>query len=197
MGRAVVFGLFAGVLLFAEQPSAAEQQAPAVRVLLHDSASIAEGTLSEAREFSVGVFRAAGVEADMVSDALACPASAPRFCVMVLLRPRHPQFEPGKLRTMGVALAADQDRGVVSVYFDAVLDVARRYGQPVGKILGIALAHEIGHVLLPPPSHSAAGIMQPAWEGDALRHAVDGDIAFTGQQAALIRDRLMRHRMAQ
>ncbi len=91
---------------------------------------------------------------------------------------------------MGVALAADANRAVVSVYLDAVADVARRYGQPVGKVLGIALAHEIGHALLPPPSHSTSGIMRPSWEGDALRHAINGDIAFTERQAALMRDRL-------
>ena len=89
-----------------------------------------------------------------------------------------------------MALAADANRAVVSVYRDAVADVARRYGQPVGQVLGIALAHEIGHALLPPPSHSTSGIMRPSWEGDALRHAINGDIAFTDRQAALMRDRL-------
>ena len=91
---------------------------------------------------------------------------------------------------MGVALAADANRAVVSVFLDAVADVARRYGQPLGKVLGIALAHEIGHALLPAPSHSTSGIMRPSWEGDALRHAIGGDIAFTDRQAALMRDRL-------
>ena len=91
---------------------------------------------------------------------------------------------------MGVALAADPHRAVVSIYLDAVTDVARRYSQPLGKVLGVALAHETGHVLLPPPSHSATGIMQPSWEGDALRHAITGDIAFTPRQSAQMRDHL-------
>ena len=163
-----------------------------MRVVLHDSASVAEPTLEQAREFAAGVFHAAGIEIDGASEASSCAAgsSARAFCVQVLLRPHHPQFEPGKVRTMGVALAADANRAVVSVYLDAVAYVARRYGQPIGKVLGIALAHEIGHVLLPPPSHSTSGIMRASWEGDALRHAISGDIAFTARQAALMRDRL-------
>jgi hypothetical protein len=93
---------------------------------------------------------------------------------------------------MGVALAADANRAVLSVYLDAVTDVARRYGLPVGTVLGIALAHELGHVLLPPPSHSADGIMQAAWEGDDLRKAAAGTLAFNDAQAGLIRERLTR-----
>lgn len=194
MGRNLRIGLFfIAVAFFIPRESWADtSQPPAVRFVIHDSASVDESTLAEAREFSTGVFHAAGIEIAEAGDAASCiPGAAARvFCVQVLLRPHHPQFEPGKVRTMGVALAADANRAVVSVYLDAVADVARRYGQPLGKILGIALTHEIGHVLLPPPSHSASGIMRPSWEGDALRHAISGDIAFTDRQATLMRDRL-------
>jgi hypothetical protein len=194
MGRiqwfGVVFGAFSAFLPLATRANA--QDVPTVRVVLHDSTSVAEATLEEARGFAAGVFHAAGIEIDGASEVASCAAgsSARAFCVQVLLRPHHPQFEPGKVRTMGLALAADANRAVVSVYLDAVADVARRYGQPRGKVLGIALAHEIGHALLPPPSHSTSGIMRPSWEGDALRHAINGDIAFTERQASLMRDRL-------
>ena len=194
MGRDLRIGLFfVFIVVFIPRGSWADKSQPAaVRVVLHDSASVGEATLAEAREFSAAVFRAAGIEIDSAADASTCAAggTARAFCVQVLLRPHHPQFEPGRVRTMGVALAADVHRAVVSVYLDAVADVARRYGQPLGKVLGIALAHEIGHVLLPPPSHSSSGIMRPSWEGDTLRHAISGDIAFTDRQAALMRDRL-------
>ena len=188
----LVLGAFS--LLPLDATGANAQTAPAVRVVLHDSSAATGQLLADARDFAVGVFRQAGIEVAMATgdQAPACAASGSgQFCIQVLLRPKHPQFEPGKVRTMGVALAADGSRAVVSVYLDAVADVARRYGQPLGKILGIALAHEIGHVLLPPPSHSPTGIMQASWEGDAIRHAVAGDIAFTDRQAALMRNRLI------
>jgi hypothetical protein len=194
MGRNLRIGLFfSAVVVFIPRESWAEtSQPPAVRVVIHDSTSIAEPTLAEAREFFVTVFRSAGIEIDGAGDAPPCAAggTARAFCVQVLLRPHNSQFEPGKVRTMGVALAADANRAVVSVFLDAVVDVARRYRQPIGKVLGIALAHEIGHVLLPPPSHSASGIMRGSWEGDALRHAIGGDIVFTDRQAVLMRERL-------
>jgi hypothetical protein len=194
MGRDLRIGLcFIAVAVFIPRESWTDpSQPPVVRVVIHASASVAEPTLDAAREFAAGVFHAAGIEIDGASEASSCAesSSARAFCVQVLLRPHHPQFEPGKVRTMGVALAADANRAVVSVYLDAVADVARRYGQPVGLVLGLALAHEIGHVLLPPPSHSPSGIMRPSWDGDGIRHAIGGDIAFTDRQAALMRDRL-------
>jgi hypothetical protein len=191
VGRSLRIGLFftAIAILTPGESRARTSQAPAVRVVVHDSASAGQSTLAEAREFSARVFQGAGIAIDDALETSTCVAGA-TFCVQVLLRPSHSQFEPGKVKTMGVALAADANRAVVSVFLDAVADIARRYGQPVGKVLGIALAHEIGHVLLPPPSHSATGIMQPSWEGDALRHAISGEIGFTARQASLMRDRL-------
>ena len=198
MGWILRFGLYfiAVTVLMPRESWAGRSQPPTVRVVIHDSTSVAERTLAEAREFAAVVFRAAGIEIDGVGDPPACAAgdTAPAFCIQVLLRPHHSQFEPGRVRTMGMALAADANRAVVSVFLDAVADVARRYGQPLGKVLGIALAHEMGHVLLPPPSHSSSGIMQGSWEGDALRHAIGGDIVFTDRQAAVMRDRLNNRR---
>lgn len=192
MGNRLGFGLLVVIALVI--PGRAAAQSSSVRVVVHDSAAVDGQALAEARDFAAGVFRDAGVEAEITQGADACPAAATRFCVMVLLRPKDSQFQPGKARTMGMALAADANRAVVSIYLDAVIDVARRYGHPVGKVLGIALAHELGHVLLPPPSHSDTGIMQPSWEGDALRHAMGGDLGFTERQAATMRTRLMNRK---
>lgn len=191
MRNGLGFALFWAVATLATAGWASAQTA-AVRVVVHDSAAVNDSTLAEALEFSASVFRYAGVDAHIARSSEVCPATATSFCVMALLRPKQPRFQPGKARTMGVALEADPNRAVVSLYIDAILDVARRYGQPVGRVLGIALAHEMGHVLLPPPSHSASGIMQPSWEGDDIRHAIDGDTHFTEQQALLMRDRLKR-----
>ena len=176
MGRShwigLVFGAFSVLLPQATWANA--QDGPTVRVVLHDSSAAPGELLAEASGFAIGAFRTAGIEVAMATgdQARVCTTNASaHFCIQVLLRPRHPEFAPGKRRPMGVALAADRNRAVVSVYLDAVTDVARRYGLPLGKVLGIAIAHEIGHVMLPPPSHSPAGIMQASWEGDDLRHA--------------------------
>lgn len=172
-----------------------------VIVVIHDSAAVPAVILESARTLAAAVFERAGVTVRWDANGGLGTACRPDgrqsaddlFCVQVLLRPRNAVSAPGKRRVMGMALASDHRRAVLSVYFDAVTDVASRYGVPLGQVLGIALAHEMGHVMLPPPSHAANGIMQPSWEGDDLRHVIGGNLSFTSNQAAAMRDRLTRH----
>jgi hypothetical protein len=166
----------------------------AVRVAIHDSAIVPIDVLETARNRAGAAFERAGVDVEWGAPGsgtnLCRSNDAAPFCIQVLLRPRDSQSAPGSRRIMGMALAADERRAVLSLYFDAVTDVARRYGSPRGEVLGLALAHEMGHVLLPPPSHSATGIMQPSWEGDDIRHVLAGDVTFTEAQILAIRARL-------
>ena len=171
-----------------EQPASGQDPTP-LAVAIHDSAAVDAAVLDSARARASAVFARAGVRVDWVKES----GAAAGFRVQVLLRARNAQSAPGQQRIMGVALAADAHRAVLSVFFDAVTDVARRYGAPVGDVLGIALAHEMGHVLLPPPSHSPDGIMKASWEGDDLRHALNGELAFSNAQAEEIRTRLRRN----
>jgi hypothetical protein len=174
-----------------------------VIVVIHDSAAVPPEILDAARAFAAAVFERAAVTVHWDANGGLGTACRPdrsqsvddRFCVQVLLRARNSAWTPAQRRVMGMALAADNRRAVLSVYFDAVTDVARRYGVSPGQVLGIALAHEMGHVLLPPPSHSPNGIMQPSWEGDDLRHVITGNASFTSDQAAAMRGRLA-HRKA-
>jgi hypothetical protein len=171
---------------------AQEPERLSVRVAIHDSASVPVDILEIARSKAAAAFSKAGIDLDWnMAAGIGCrPDDKARFCIQVLLRPRNPESAPGARRIMGMALAADLQRAVLSLYFDAVTDVARRYGSPRGDVLGLALAHEMGHVLLPPPSHSSTGIMQASWEGDDLRHVLLGDAAFTDEQVVVMRTRL-------
>jgi hypothetical protein len=58
-----------------------------------------------------------------------------------------------------------------------------------GQILGNAIAHEIGHLLLNNQSHSASGIMRGDWNLWDLRNASYGYLLFTPQQAKAIQTR--------
>jgi hypothetical protein len=177
----VTFALFVTV----NGRPATAQDAASVVVAIHDSSGVDTDVLEAAKTRASAVFARAGVAVDWSgADA--------GFRVQVLLRPRNAHAAPGQAQIMGVALAADERRAALSLFLDAVTEVARRYGAPVSEVLGIALAHEMGHVLLPPPSHSADGIMQATWEGDDLRHALLGELSFTVHQAAQMQDRLRR-----
>ena len=186
-----LFAAAAAMSLFSIREAIAQEPVRlSVRVIIHDSASVPVDVLETARNQTAATFAKAGIDLNWSSASNCRADDDARFCIQVLLRPRNSQSAPGPGRIMGMALAADRVRAVLSLYFDAVTDVARRYGWPRGDVLGLALAHEMGHVLLPPPSHSSTGIMQASWEGDDLRHVLSGDAAFTEEQVRAMRSRL-------
>jgi hypothetical protein len=61
----------------------------------------------------------------------------------------------------------------------------------LSRVLGHVMAHEIGHLLLGLRSHSALGIMQPDWQGEALRRIGMGTLLFTVEQARNMREKLL------
>ncbi len=60
------------------------------------------------------------------------------------------------------------------------------------RILGLAMAHEIGHLLLPFHSHSPRGIMRAKWDRRDFQLATYGNLGFTPKQAELIRSEVLR-----
>lgn len=75
-----------------------------------------------------------------------------------------------------------------TVLYTRVADLARRHHKKPQMVLGYVMAHELGHLLLPPHSHSATGIMQPTLNLDVDAAALH--VSFTPQQAALIATRI-------
>jgi hypothetical protein len=55
----------------------------------------------------------------------------------------------------------------------------------LSDILGHAMAHEIGHLLLG-PGHSQVGIMQAEWTREDLARAARNELSFTPQQMELL-----------
>ena len=70
--------------------------------------------------------------------------------------------------------------------------VKRTIFEQEALVLGLVIAHEIGHLLLPYNSHSRSGIMRARWDRQDLRRAAFGDLVFTAQQAKSIRIEVAR-----
>jgi len=78
---------------------------------------------------------------------------------------------------------------LASVYYEYAARRAKsddaEFEAPI--ILGCAIAHEVGHLLLGTNSHSDVGIMQPRWEPNQFRQLMIGNLAFTPEQSKLMR----------
>jgi hypothetical protein len=59
-------------------------------------------------------------------------------------------------------------------------------------ILGSAIVHEIGHLLLGPNNHSADGIMCAKWERKQVEQARWGSLLFTSEQSKVLRAEVQR-----
>lgn len=78
---------------------------------------------------------------------------------------------------------------LASVYYEYAARRAKaddaEFEAPI--ILGCAIAHELGHLLLGTNSHSDWGIMQPRWKTNQFRQLVMGTLLFTTEQSQLMR----------
>ena len=77
-----------------------------------------------------------------------------------------------------------------SIFFDRVNGLAEGASATLPVLLGRAMAHEIGHLLLGPNSHSRTGIMRAFWSGEELSLAARPYLLFTPQQSQRMKTRL-------
>jgi hypothetical protein len=83
---------------------------------------------------------------------------------------------------------------LATVYYESVLALAkydeREFESSV--VLGCAMAHEIGHLLLGSNSHSLTGVMRAQWERKQIRQGLMGGMLFTPAQARLMQAEMQR-----
>ncbi len=177
---------WAGVVIIVVLAGLAEGAEPDVArivVELSNHAGVAAETLTEAKRHVSGIYKDVGVEV-LWTDA-ADPHSEGEFVVHLVIRSKPP-----RPRMMGNAFGDARDTGGTAfVYGERVLDVARSRGVDVVRVLAYAMAHEMGHLLLPYPSHAVTGIMHADWSGDELRDIAAGVLRFAPAQAGAIRER--------
>jgi hypothetical protein len=82
---------------------------------------------------------------------------------------------------------ASADAILATVYLDRVVRVAKAARMDTRTLLGYAIAHELGHLLLASSSHNTRGLMRPIWRDEELRSARSADWSFTAQEIAAIR----------
>ena len=161
-------GLMAGWLvvtwLFPGQAAADERAVrPGIVVHLVDLAQVQSCELAVAKAEVERVFEVAGVEITWAGDPIPVPSSV---AAQVGVQPHVVLFvedapEPAADRT-DVAGSASRETGRARVFRNRIVAEARNHQTEPTLVLGRVMAHEIGHLLLPPNSHSMHGIMQAA-----------------------------------
>src|SRR5262245_30256129 len=153
---------------------------PHVAVVICDLEGVPNVLMSLAQQVAAEVYRDIGIVLDWVDNE--CRSDEGAFAVNIRSRAMA-RILVSDL-TLGFAESGTQD---ATVLYDRVMRFARRYHINCGVMLGYVIAHELGHLLLPPKSHSAAGVMRAVLD---LRLASERQLRFTPQQGALILDKL-------
>jgi hypothetical protein len=77
------------------------------------------------------------------------------------------------------------------VFYKDIQDEAAFAKVQVFRLLGHVFAHEIGHLLLGPNSHSPTGIMMAAWSDEDMQTVARGFLLFSDEQSRQMRDTLI------
>jgi hypothetical protein len=184
-----------------------------VTIHVHNYAEVDHKTLLEAEKIAAGIYGKVGVETRWTDAPLApkidqgnstdrSSLDLTDIDLNIVPRVMAERFGlPNKV--MGLAPGTEPNRQVVYVFYHRVEVLAQsqvralfegRIRRPAStaQILGHAIAHEIGHLLLNLGSHSATGIMRGDWNLTDLQGVASGFLLFTPQQAEVIRAEAVR-----
>lgn len=173
-----------------------------VQLNVYNYALVEAGELTQAQAAAAHVLRGAGVEAawrdcplagEGASTGQECGNAHGVLAVRIL-----PQEMAERLArdsgSLGFAQLGDNGAPghVVSVFYDRVKPLAADLGCSKTVILGYAMAHEIGHLLLGADSHCPNGVMRANWTEKELLSASTGRFGFFPWQAARMRAEVRR-----
>jgi len=164
-----------------------------VVVRVYDTHGVPEDTVTTARATAERILRAADVSVRWAT----CPCSGPVGPVelMVRLSAATPDSEPASLGFSYVDL--DRKAGTLATLFDdRVHALADAAGVDEGELLGRAMAHEIGHLLLGTRDHAPAGLMRGLWTINELERNRPWEWAISRKDGATMRQAVVRRMRA-
>lgn len=174
-----------------------------LEVHIHNYVSAADYELADAFRIAEQVFTSAGIAIEWIDCTAALfgePAPAPCIqplrptsLVVQLPTKRMVKGVPVNRIVFGYAVAAGPGRFSTraSLFYHRIVSYSAANGSSRGALLGMALAHEIGHLLLGRGSHSKSGLMSCPWSKEDIREAARGRLAFEPVQLAQIQERVL------
>ena len=116
----------------------------------------------------------------------ACRVPLGPLDLIVRILPAHDAVD-GRFTTLGVSLVDPEGGRLSTVYAGRVWTVARRASVEPGPVLGRAIAHEVGHLLLGTSVHASTGLMREAWKHVELQRNRQDDWLFSEEEIAAMR----------
>jgi hypothetical protein len=208
--RNFISGLIFVAIVHSPMSVFAQARRPSIHLHVFDYVGIPEGGLRRAFDYVRNVFDKIEVNIgwiDSMKEARgnaveiengSAISNAVEISVAIIDGSSSPAFRQVGPQVMGFTPKTGGQGSRVYIFYDHVQVFARAStveagGVGIPPVLGSAIAHEIGHVLLPGlETHSAAGIMQFRLGTAALKNVIAGRLTFTLAQADLIHSEIER-----
>lgn len=193
VGVCVVLGSAA----VAQTNSADQSTRPTVDIRVRDTAQVPPSILMRALEEVTRIYRRAGVETRWPTSLAAEPKWVQMTALIIGILPDHEvkRLPVPSPKSMGVVMLAANGEGRVGyVFYDRIHMLTRPNRLHRALVLGAAIAHEMGHLLLPFHTHSQNGLMRAEWTSADLERAQHGRLLFSAEEGELLRRRIIASR---
>lgn len=172
--------LLAAGLISVSAARLAGAQHTSLEICLRSDAHIADDTLEEARRVVSNMYSQAGLTLKWCADDCR---------ITIVLRPRASDDTARRAKdAMGYTPGGAEVRGQLAfVLINRVNEIADGYGTARSIVLGAAIAHELGHLLVS-RQHTKTGIMKAYFNQSDFRKVRQAELSLTAEQARLIRN---------
>jgi hypothetical protein len=163
-----------------------------LRVFLFDYAGVSPTVLQGAKDTASVILDRAGVAVEWADCSVggrgdredsACDGFTPLDIQLRLLNSAMARRVGTTRNCLGYAVIGDGFGSVAGVYFRRAIDLESEGVAFRSQILGAAMAHEIGHLVLAEARHSPAGLMRAQWDKSDLKAVGRGRLGFDHSQA--------------
>jgi hypothetical protein len=171
-----------------------------ITVLVYNYARLDPTVLTRAQQVATDIFKRAGLEAAWIH----CPVSSAElekypachrevqttdFGLRLLTASMAERLSgPDDGDVLGFAQPCPDEEGgcLATIFYPRVDELASEVHDPMTRILGHVIVHELGHLLLG-PGHSSSGIMQGIWSHSALKFMGWNLLLFMPKQSGELR----------
>ena len=157
-----------------------------VRVL--NLAKVPRSTLERGQAVTSEILSETGVELKWLN----CPCQSELATFSLRIIPKLFGSTRSTFRSdhLGFAAVSEDGGDLATIFFDRVEALGK--GGDLSSLLGLATAHELGHLLLGPRAHVDDGIMRPRWTRRGMRQVDRGSFRFSPEQSQTMRHRLVK-----
>jgi hypothetical protein len=179
-----------------------------VTVRTYNYAQVSDEDLARARDAAAHIFEKAGISLEWImcrvpgnaaGGSCTDPFAEGRDLMLRLRADAPAQTDPAvRLRPLGTSILDRGQRTGVLMTLDTspIRGIAAGASIDFATLLGRAIAHEVGHLLLGSGDHSHIGLMRALWSQDELRGLKPAHWRFSAGEEVRMRERLARGKTA-